>query len=94
MVQEKTVSSHIVSDLEVSELHGNSFIDLPEAYTQKTMPITQKNIQNPNNLSQVTIPKKCQYNIDAHIGLLIGTDAAKVMNHGRSSIAKKRVHMQ
>ena len=29
--------SHIVSGVEVSELHGNKFIALPDAYTEKTL---------------------------------------------------------
>jgi len=52
MGQEKTVSSHIITGLEVSELHGNRFTPLPEIYTQKIMPVTKHNIPNQKDLSK------------------------------------------
>ena len=80
MGQEKTVSSHIVAGLEVSELHGNTFTALPEFYTQKTMPVTKHNIPNQSDVSKWPYLKNIKLpTIDADIGLLIGTNAPKVM---------------
>ena len=80
MGQEKTVSSHIVTGLEVSELHGNTFTALPEFYTQKAMPVTKHNIPNQSDISKWPYLQNIKLpTIDADIGLLIGTNAPKVM---------------
>lgn len=52
MGQEKNVSSHVVTGLGVSELHGNTFKALPEFYTQKTMPVAKCNIPNQKDLAK------------------------------------------
>lgn len=80
MGQEKTVSSHIVPGLEVSELHGNTFIPLPVAYTQKTMPVTKQNISSPSDIVKWPYLKDVRlHSIDADIDLLIGTGAPAIM---------------
>lgn len=40
MSQEKNVTSHLVTGLEISGLDESDFIALPEVYTQKEMPVT------------------------------------------------------
>lgn len=80
MGQEKTVSSHIVPGLEVSELDGNTFIPLPVAYTHKTMPVTKQNIPNPSDIVRWPYLKDVRlHSIDADVDLLIGTDAPVIM---------------
>lgn len=44
MVQEKVVSSHIVSDLKVAGLDDDCFCKLPDIFRQKSMPVCQGNI--------------------------------------------------
>lgn len=80
MSQEKNVTSHLVTGLEISGLDESDFIALPEVYTQKEMPVTKDNIIRKKDLSKwsylnnVHIPV-----INAEVGLLIGTDAPKVI---------------
>ncbi|XDV14268.1 hypothetical protein PO909_002442 [Leuciscus waleckii] len=63
MNQEKPVTSHHISGLEISSLDKNDFIQLSNVFTHKTMPV-----------SKLNIPK-----IDGGIDLLIGTNASKVL---------------
>ena len=44
MGQEKVVGSHIISDLEVAGLDSDWFYELPDIYTQKSMPVHRGNI--------------------------------------------------
>ncbi|KAK0142196.1 hypothetical protein N1851_020133 [Merluccius polli] len=44
MSQEKSVSSDIITGLEVSAINQNSFIALPEVYTQRSMPVDTSSI--------------------------------------------------
>ncbi|KAK7925238.1 hypothetical protein WMY93_007548 [Mugilogobius chulae] len=80
MGEEKVVSSHIVSGLEVSSLDNNDFFELPDMYSHSNIPASVENIPSPEYVSkwpylqQVSIPK-----IDAKIGLLIGTNAPKAI---------------
>lgn len=80
MGQERVVNSYVVPELEVAALHGESFIDLPRAYTQKSMPVYQSNIPTERDLrmwphlKHLTLPQ-----INAGIDLLIGTNISKAM---------------
>ncbi len=80
MSQERPIRSTLLSGLEVSELKGNNFIPLPEVYTQRSMPVTKDNIPTQEDLkewsylSDLQLPK-----IDSDIDLLIGMNAANVM---------------
>lgn len=99
MGQEKTVSAHSLTDLEITGLDNNDFHMLPEVFTQKEMPVTVEDMVKPGDLtnwpylSKVHIPS-----IEANVDLLIGTNAPKIMepwevinSHGRGPYALKTV---
>lgn len=72
--------SHVISGLEVSALYENNFITLPDVYTQTSMPVNKNNIPTQNEISRwsylkgVSLPA-----INSDVGLLIGTNASKVL---------------
>lgn len=74
------VESHLLTDLEVSGLNSNNFIDLPKVFTQKGIPVSRKSIPSQRDiekwpyLSEVTLPS-----IDAEVGLLIGNNVHKAL---------------
>ena len=74
------VESYILTDLEVSGLNTSNFIDLPKVFTQKSIPVTKRNIPSQKDiekwpyLSEVTLPT-----INADVGLLIGTNIHKAL---------------
>ena len=80
MGQEKIIESNIVTGLEVSGLDSDCSCDLPDMYTQKTMPVhrgnipQQKDLQRWPHLKHVKITK-----IDSGIDLLIGTNVPKAL---------------
>ncbi|XP_070549367.1 uncharacterized protein [Ptychodera flava] len=71
----KTVDSHIIKGLEVTDLEESNLIRLPPAYTQSKIPVstddilTQADIKSYPYLERVHLPS-----IDAEIGLLIGNN--------------------
>ncbi|XP_073713144.1 uncharacterized protein [Misgurnus anguillicaudatus] len=80
MGQERTVSTNVITGLEVSGLHNNVFLTLPETYTQAKIPVSKGNIPNQSALSKWPYLRDIQiYTIDADIDLLIGTNAPKAM---------------
>lgn len=80
MGQEKVVGSHIVSDLEVAGLDGDCFCDLPDVFTQKTMPVHRGNIPRQKDLERWLHLKHIQITeIDSEIDLLIGTNVPKAL---------------
>lgn len=52
MGQGKVVGSHIVSDLEVAGLDTDCFCELPDIFTQKSMPVHQGNIPRRQDLQR------------------------------------------
>lgn len=72
--------THVITGLEISRLDQNNFIQLPDVFTQKEMPVTMENIPTKKDLARwsylqkVVIPE-----IDGNIELLIGTNASKVI---------------
>lgn len=80
MNQETFVDSHVITGLEVAALNSNTYFELPDVYTQCTMPVTRNNILWQEELSDwphlnsVEIPV-----INADVELLIGTNVSKVM---------------
>ncbi len=80
MGQEKVTTTHVVSGLEVAGLNEEDFWELPDAYTQETMPVhsgnipKQKDLQGWPYLKHVNLP-----DIDSDIELLIGINAPRVM---------------
>ena len=80
MGQEKVVSSNIVSGLEVAALEGDSFLELPRAYTQESMPVNRGNIPTERDIKQWSYLKDIHLpQIDAGIELLIGTNVPKAL---------------
>lgn len=49
------VESYLLTDLEVSGIDSNNFIDLPKVYTQKSIPVSTENIP-----TQKDMEKCCQ----------------------------------
>ncbi|KAL4009060.1 hypothetical protein ACER0C_002912 [Sarotherodon galilaeus] len=80
MGQQQTVSSHLVTGLEVSSLENCNFIELQEVFSQKAIPADKRNIplqadvDKWPHLKRVRIPY-----INAEIGLLIGTNVPRAM---------------
>lgn len=80
MGQEKSVHSHILSDLEISGLESEDYIELPKVFTQKEIPVKQENIPHQQDLEkwpylrQVNLP-----HLNAEVGLLIGANAHKAI---------------
>lgn len=80
MGQEKLVRSHYLTGLEISELERNNFIELPEVYTQDSIPVSrdniprQQDIEKWKHLKAIRIPE-----LDTEVELLIGTNAARLM---------------
>ncbi|KAK7930431.1 hypothetical protein WMY93_006826 [Mugilogobius chulae] len=80
MGQEKVVSSYVVPELEVAALENDTFMDLPKAYTQQSMPVHRVNIPMNQDLSKwpylrhLSLPQ-----IEAGIELLIGTNVPRAM---------------
>ncbi|CAM4608863.1 unnamed protein product [Leuciscus chuanchicus] len=78
--QERSVDTFLLSGLEVSGLNEENFLDLPEVYTQKTMPVSRNNILTQQDLEGwkylkgITVPS-----LEAEVELLIGTNAPKLM---------------
>ena len=80
MGQERAVSTNIITGLEVSGLHNNVFIALPETYTQGKIPVSESNIPNQRTLSKWPYLRGVQIStINAGIELLIGTNATKAI---------------
>lgn len=80
MGEQKTVSCKAVSDLEVSSLEGDNFIELTEVFAQKIISVSKENIPTQEDVDKwphllgVRIPS-----IEADVGLLIGTVVAKAL---------------
>lgn len=80
MGQEKVVSTHVLSGMEVAGLNGDEFCDLHQVYTQESMPVhkgnipRQRDIQRWPYLKNVNLPE-----IEAGIELLIGTNVPKAL---------------
>lgn len=75
MGQEKAVDSHIVSDLEVAGLDTDCFCELPDIFTQKSMPVHQGNIPRQEDLQRWPHLEYVKISeIDSGVDLLIGTN--------------------
>lgn len=80
MGQEKLEQSYHLSGLEICGLKENIYIDLPEIYTYKDIPVSKENIPVQEDLKRwphlhgIELP-----HIKADIGLLIGCDVHKAM---------------
>ena len=80
MGQANTVKTNVLTGLEVSAYDCNRFLDLPEVYTQPTMPVTRDNIIIQEDLrkwpylQRIKVPK-----LNAEVDLLIGTNAPRLL---------------
>lgn len=80
MGQEKVVDSYKLSDFEVSRLDSDSFCDLPEIFTQRSLPVHRGNIPRSKDLQRwphlrhIQIPE-----VDAEVDLLIGTNVPQAL---------------
>lgn len=80
MGQERVAESQILTGLEVSKLDDNQFVELPEIFTQETIPVsksnipTQQDIEKWEYLKDIKIPE-----LDTEVEVLIGTNAPKLM---------------
>lgn len=76
----KRVESYILTDLEVSGLEDNNFIELSKVFTQRSIPVSRENVPLQKDvdkwpyLGEVRLP-----HIDAGVELLIGTREHKVL---------------
>lgn len=77
MGSKKKVNSHILSDLEVCSLEEESYIDLPQTFTQPSIPVKKENIPMQKNVEQPYLHDVRIAQIAAEVGLLIGADAYK-----------------
>ena len=79
--KDSLVDSFVVTDLTISDLDENVFIDLPTLYTRPSIPVSREDIPTQDDvdkwphLSGVHLPK-----VDAEIGLLIASDVPKVLD--------------
>nr|XP_055033829.1 uncharacterized protein LOC129422128 [Misgurnus anguillicaudatus] len=73
MNSKQRVESYVLTDLEVSGLEENNFIELPKVFTQMSIPVSKENIPQQRDvdkwpyLSEVKLP-----HIDAEVEILIG----------------------
>lgn len=80
MGHENVVNTSVLTGLEVSGMSEDEFLDLPEVFTQKTIPVNKSNLVDQKDLRKwkyldvVNIPK-----LDAEVELLIGTNAPKLL---------------
>ena len=80
MGQEKVVSSHIVTNLEIAGLDTDCFCALPELFTQKCMPVHRGNIPKQEDLDKWTHLKDVKLTeIDSEVDLLIGTNVPRAL---------------
>ncbi|KAL1250809.1 hypothetical protein QQF64_018605 [Cirrhinus molitorella] len=80
MNQDKSISCHVLKDLEVSGLNQEHFCALPEVYTQKTMPADKSNIATQNDLAcWPHLSHICLPSIDAGVELLIGANVPEAL---------------
>ena len=79
--KDSLVDSFVVTDLTISDLDENVFIDLPLLYTRPSVPVSREDIPTQDDvdkwphLSGVHLPK-----VDAEIGLLIASDVPEVLD--------------
>lgn len=80
MSQEKSVSSDIITGLEVSAINQNTFIALPEVYTQRSLPVDTNSIPTNEDLSRFTYLREVNIlRIKADVELLIGSNVPKAL---------------
>lgn len=80
MGQEKPVTSLQIAGLEVAALDSDTFLKLPNAFTQKAIPVTHDNIPKQADIRKWPYLEEVDITpIDSSIGLLIGANAPKAL---------------
>lgn len=80
MGQERSIKSYELTGLEIGNLKGGIYLDLPTVYTQSKIPISKENIPTQKDLERWPYLSGIQLNkIDADIELLMGIDVPKAM---------------
>lgn len=80
MGQEKPAGSYEVRGLEVGDLEGCTYLDLPKVYTQSKIPVSKENRITEADLKRWPYLSGIQLKeIEADIELLIGTDVPRAM---------------
>ena len=80
MNYEKPVRTYKLSGLEVCSLDGNDFIELPEVFTQHTIPVNRLNIPSKEDIKQWPYLDEVKLKfIGAEVNLLIGVNVPKAM---------------
>ncbi|XP_076853974.1 uncharacterized protein LOC143509288 [Brachyhypopomus gauderio] len=78
--QERVVSTYSLKGFQISGLNEETFLDLPEVFTQKAMPVSRKNILSQEDLEEWAYLKYINIpSLEADVELLIGTNAQKLM---------------
>ena len=80
MGYEKPVKTRTTGGLEVCSLDGNSFLELPEVFTQNAIPVSQENIPTELDTKGWSYLKDVHLrSINAEVGLLIGANVPKAI---------------
>lgn len=80
MGQTKTISTTIVTGLEVSGFDTDDFIELPSVLTQTKMPVSKINVPCQDDVAKWAYLSSIRlHEVDADVDLLIGTDSPKVL---------------
>lgn len=80
MGQEKVVDSYMLADLEVAGLDSDNFCDLPEIFTQRSMPVHRGNIPQTKDLRRWPHLRHINIQeIEAEVDLLIGTNVPQAL---------------
>lgn len=78
--QEKPVTSYRITEMEVAGLNSNTFLDLPDVYTQKSISVTKDNIPDEHDIRKWPYLKDVETaKIDAGVELLIGVNIPKAL---------------
>lgn len=80
MGQERPIQSYELQELEISNLVGKGYIELPEVYTQATIPASKESLLTQEDLERWPYLSGVQLTaIDADIEMLIGMNVPKAM---------------
>lgn len=80
MGQERPVSTNVVTGLEICGLEGDSYVTLPQVFSQKEIPVKKESIPRQKDIDGWPYLKEIRVReIEADIGLLIGTNVPKAL---------------
>lgn len=80
MEHENTVNTGVLTGLEIASDSGDQFYDLPDLYTQRSMPVTKNNVVTQEDIQRWPYLERIKGpDLDAEVDLLIGTDAPKLL---------------